>query len=122
MSERPSAFRSIFAWTGGYIGCATYLGILLGGAVGFGIGLTAAHFQAYKKQYDEERAMIEPFLASDPAFKDLRCSQRSNGGVSLSGMVRKHADLDRLREQIIRFVGERRALEIMSEGYVYAER
>lgn len=107
-----------------------YVGITIGicfvGAVGFSLGVITTELRtesrAYNKQYHEERTLIEPLLASDPVFKEIKCHQRSNGGVYLTGGVRKQEDLDRLHKQIIRFVGERRASEIMLAVDVFTER
>jgi hypothetical protein len=83
------------------------------GGVGFAFGRLSAEGGAYNKQYHEERVLIEPLLATDPAFSKVQCSARSNGGVALVGTVPTQADRDRLREWIVRFVGEKRADEIV---------
>lgn len=113
MSENPSLFARIFAWAGGYIGCAAILGTALGFAAGVACGLGLGDLNHHFSQYQAERALIDPILGSDPAFRELRCSQRSNGGINLSGVVPTEADHDRLRERIARAVGEKRAEEIM---------
>lgn len=114
-TEKRSAIRSALLYFGICFGICFVI------AVSFGLGRGLTELEAYSKQYQEERALIEPFLASDPAFKEIKCSQRSNGGVSLMGTVPKQADWDRLHEQIIRFVGERRASEIMYGVQVFME-
>lgn len=121
MPDKPSIFAKLFAWAGGYIGCATILSTILGGVVGFGFGLLYATGQAYQQQYLAEKERIEPILASDLIFRDVTCHRRSNGGVYLNGVVATQADRDRLREQIVRVVGEKRADEIVLAVMVFRE-
>ena len=113
MSEKPSLFRSVFAWTGGYIGCATYLGIFLGGAVGFALGHLVGEGQANMQKYRDEREAVEPIIASDPAFQKVEIHQFSAGGNWLNGEVPTEADLTRFRERVIRAIGEKRATEAL---------
>jgi hypothetical protein len=113
MSENPSLFARLFTWAGGYVGCGAILGTALGFAAGMACGLLLGDLNSYFRQYQVERELIDPILASDPAFRELQCSQRSNGGINLRGAVPTEADRDRLRERIVRAVGEKRADEIM---------
>lgn len=73
---------------------------------GLGYGLLYRTEQTYQEQYLKERELIEPLLASDPAFAGLECSRRSAGGVDLVGVVPAQSDRERLSERIIRLVGE----------------
>jgi hypothetical protein len=67
----------------------------------------------YNEQYHRERELVEPILANDPAFADVRLGQRSSGGIWLEGTVPTERDRSRLREAIVRAVGESRADEIL---------
>ncbi len=117
MPAKPSFGARVFDWAGGYVGCAaivgTVLGLAVGGAIGFGIGHMHAGGQAYMRQYHEERELLEPLVASDPAFAELTLCQRSSGGCDLMGIVPTQADRDRLRERVVRAFGEKRAEEIV---------
>lgn len=117
MPEKVPLREWFFVWSGGYLGWAIFAflaGAILGCAVGVFLGGLASEQSAYSKQYREERQDIEPLLERDAAFREIRCSQRSNGGVSLSGSVPTQADWDRLRELPVRAFGERRAEKLMS--------
>lgn len=113
MSQKPSLFAAFFNWSGRYIGCAAILSTLLGGTAGFGVGLFYAELRAYQRQREEEQALIDPILATDPAFAEVKSSPRSSGGIDLWGTVPTQADHDRRRERVIRAVGESRANEIV---------
>ena len=106
MSEKPPPPPRLFAW-------AIILSTLLALVIGFGFGVLYTELRGYHQQYLDEREQIEPILASDPAFREVWCSRRSDGGVYLFGSVPTKADRDRLRERIVRVVGEKRADDIM---------
>lgn len=112
-SEKQSTFRRIFAWAGGYIGCAAILSTVLGGAIGFGFGLLYAEGQAKMQKYLDEREAVEPIIASDPAFRELKTLARSIGGIELIGTVPQQADHERLRNRLVQLFGEKRAAEII---------
>ena len=78
-------------------------------ACGIGFGLLRGQGEAYGRQYKEERDLIDPVLASDPAFARVTIHPLSSGGLSLGGTVKSVADLDRLRAAVVRQVGEPRA-------------
>lgn len=91
-------------------------------ALGFSAGLLYGEERSYQEQYLRERGMIEPLLASDPEFNEIRISRRSNGGVDLDGYVRSEAQRARLRDGIRHLVGDQRAEEIMIPVMVVADR
>lgn len=101
----------------GAVGC---FGLCMFGC-GFGFGVVYSELSTYARQYGKERELIDPTLASDPAFANLQCNQRSNGGVSLSGTVPTWDDRDRLRERLTRLVGEGRGSEIVRTVHVARE-
>jgi hypothetical protein len=68
--------------------------------------------QCYQDQYFRERELIEPILRQ-PQYSRVELGQRSNGGIYLVGDVPTRAELDHLREAIVRAVGESRAQEIL---------
>ena len=79
----------------------------------FGCGLTIGLFsgmvQYHQQRYVEEREVVAPVLASDPAFSRVELEQRSTGGILLFGAVPTLNDKDRLRDMLVHAVGERRA-------------
>lgn len=98
--------RVALAGAVGSFGCGTF-------SCGIGFGLIYRTEQVYQEQYLRERELLEPLLASDPAFADVRCHRRSNGGAFLGGTVPARADHDRLCERLTRLVGEARARELV---------
>src|SRR5262245_17224751 len=113
MSQKPSFSARTFDWAGGYVGCAMFLGLALGGAIGFGAGLLYSEGRAKMQQWHDDRELLEPIVASDPAFAEVKLLERSVGGYELIGIVPKQADHDRLRERLVRTFGEKRAEEIV---------
>jgi hypothetical protein len=113
MSQKPSFGARVFEWTGGHIGCAMYLGLAVGGAIGFGAGLLYAEGQIKQRQWHADRELLEPIVASDPAFAEVKLLARSIGGYDLIGVVLTQADHDRLRERVVRAFGENRGAEIV---------
>ncbi len=77
------------------------------------VGLVSGNRNAYHLRYLEERGVIAPIVAADPAFKRVEVEERSDGGVSLVGEVPTQADLDRLRGHVVRAVGEPRAQDVI---------
>lgn len=113
MPEKPSISERVIAYLGGSTGCAAILSTILGIVIGFWCGLFYGESRGYHRQYLEERELIEPLLASDPALSDVKVLARSSGGLELIGTVPTQSDRDRLRDRIIRAVGEKRADEIV---------
>ena len=93
------------------LACLAGAGLFIG--AGFGFGMLYAGGQIRMQQSHDEREVIEPILASDPAFSGLKCLERSIGGIEVIGTVSTQADHDRLRERIVRAVGEKRADEMV---------
>jgi hypothetical protein len=73
------------------------------------IGAVAAERNLYHKRYLEERIACAPAIESDPAFKAVTISERSDGGIWLSGSVPTDADKKRLQELLTRSIGASRA-------------
>jgi hypothetical protein len=92
-------------------GALLALGLCFGS--GWVIGLMQGTRDAYRLRYLEERAAIAPAIAADPAFARVEVGERSNGGVELVGEVPTTGDLDRLRELLVRRLGEHRGNEAM---------
>jgi hypothetical protein len=86
-----------------------------GGCFGAGVLFGVARNQEaeYHERYLRERELVEPILASDPAFADIKVSRRSSGGISLTGAVSSPQDRLKLFEALIRVVGEPRAKELI---------
>lgn len=92
-------------------------GAVLMSGVCFSCGLLAGVLggsrSAYHHRYREELDAIAPILAGDPAFERVEIHESSAGGVYLAGEVPTAKDRDRLREKVVRAIGERRAESIM---------
>jgi hypothetical protein len=73
------------------------------------IGGVAAERNLYHNRYPEERSTCAPAIESDPAFKTVEISERSDGGIWLSGSVPTDADKKRLQELLTRSIGASRA-------------
>ncbi|QDV38491.1 hypothetical protein [Tautonia plasticadhaerens] len=100
------------------IGRLSRVAALLGAlAVSFGIGWAVGGLQgetnAYHRRFLDDRALLKPILAADPAFSGVEIEELSIGAASLSGEVDSAEDLDRLRAEVIRVFGESRVEEIM---------
>jgi hypothetical protein len=90
----------------GRSGCVgAFLGIVFGGIAGLLIGGVAADRNLYHKRYLEERGAFAPLIESDPAFKAVTISERSDGGIWVSGSVPTDADKKRLHELLTRSIG-----------------
>jgi hypothetical protein len=87
--------------------------ICLGGSLL--VGLSLGEDKADKARYQEERTILGPALAADPAFSSVRMSRRSYGGVSLFGTVARDADLERLKNKAVQLLGEGRGKELVSD-------
>lgn len=82
------------------------------------IGVFIGVQNAYNRHYLEEREVIEPILASDPAFSNLTIEPLSSGGCSVNGTVSTKADHARLREKIIQGLGEERVVKLLDLTFV----
>ncbi|MDY3558524.1 hypothetical protein R5W23_005644 [Gemmata sp. JC673] len=90
-------------------------GLVLGMCFGCGLmaGLLGGTRKAYHLRYLEEREAVAPILKADPAFAGIELCERSSGGIYLMGEVPTPADVERLRVQVLRTVGEPRSREVM---------
>ena len=100
-------WRRVALILGGVTICSSCFGC------GLTIGLLFGDVQHYKQQYLEEKELVAPILASDPAFSRVELEPRPGGGILLFGAVPTSDDKDRLRDKTTRAVGERRAREIV---------
>jgi hypothetical protein len=73
-------------------------------------GLAVWTLDGYSSQFAEELRAVTPILA-DPAFAEVGSHERSDGHLSLSGVVSTETDLKRLRAQVARALGARRGEE-----------
>jgi hypothetical protein len=97
MVARVSLTACVLAAAGLIFGC----GLLVGGIICEG--------RAYTARFLEEQEAVAPILAADPAFAHVTLIARSSGGIDLGGTVPTQADLDRLRSQVARALGEPRS-------------
>lgn len=77
------------------------------------LGAVGGERGAYHRRYLEEREVLAPVLASDPAFAGVELDERSRGGVDLIGEVQSPDEMERLRGAVTRAVGEARAKEML---------
>lgn len=82
--------------------------------VGLILGALYGSLNTYHLRYLEERAIIAPILAKDPAFAAVEIHERSDGGVWLLGEVPAPEDRERLRTSVTRALGESRSKEVMA--------
>ncbi len=99
------------------VGCLALIGtfiagVLVGGCVS--ILLIATNGSSYDN-YVAERDAVAPVIANDPAFKDVHITEDSEppGGAYISGWVPTTADKKRLKELVIRALGERHGEYLM---------
>src|SRR5690349_20428313 len=76
---------------------------------GAGVGILLGVRNAYHRQFLEEQRLVEPILASDPAFARVEIHEYSAGGIWLGGKVKSRSDLERLEAAVTRQIGESRA-------------
>jgi hypothetical protein len=98
------------------------LAIVLSSASCFGVGLVFGVFfggartteSEYQERYLRERELVEPVLAQDPAYQEIKVHRRSSGGIFLSGVVSTSHERTKLFEALVRVFGESRAKELMN--------
>jgi hypothetical protein len=73
------------------------------------VGGLVAESAASHRRFLEERDLMAPELAADPAWNGVTIRERSDGGIWLSGQVATAADRDRLHMTVARVLGESRA-------------
>jgi hypothetical protein len=82
----------------------------VGGAVGYLVGGLRGEGDAHRRQCEEQREALRAVLASDPAFARLEVSPSCDAGwVTLLGRVGRGEAWVRLRQAVIRALGEKRA-------------
>lgn len=91
---------------------ALALGLCMG--AGFFVGLLVGEQSTYHRRFKEEQQALAPVLAADPIFAELQLQEYSGGGVLVSGEVPTVKDLARLKEVVIRVLGEQQAKQAMS--------
>jgi hypothetical protein len=116
---RRSWMGRVIAW----LGLGFVLLVWSGGCFSAGLilGLLRGEGGAYHRQYLEERNAIAPILMNDPAFAGVEIHEASDGGVWVGGKVPTQADKNRLREALIRAIGEGRAQQRAATGVTVAE-
>ena len=87
----------------------SFVGVVVGGAIGFALGGIQGERGRYNARYLEERAAVSPAIEKDPAFKAVKIEEKSDGGIWLSGEVPTTADKKRLEQIVARANGENRA-------------
>jgi hypothetical protein len=94
-------------------------------AVGIWFGAWAMATSIWHERYIQERNALDaivPPIAKDPAFKDVHITEESSGGAWISGYVPTTADKKRLRELVIRALGERHGENQMTHVHARDER
>lgn len=69
--------------------------------------------RAERRRYEEEKRLLEPVLAADPAFANLSISQSAYGVAVISGDVPTEADRERLREVVTQALGKAGATKVL---------
>jgi hypothetical protein len=95
------------------LGALFLLGIGFFFVVGFVVGQLLGTRQLEHGWYLEEKEVLTPVLAGDPAFAAVEICEESSGGVYLAGKVPTPEDLARLRSSVGRALGEHRAKDML---------
>jgi hypothetical protein len=113
----------------GLVGCLTLMGTfiagaLVGGCVSGFLTVVAIQGSSHDRRYEYERDAVAPVIAKDPAFKDVHVSEDSDptGGAYISGYVPTTADKKRLKDLVIRALGERHGEYLMRPVHARDER
>lgn len=101
-STRTKYFALMVAIIGGIL---TTVVVVVGAYVLGGIRGTR---EIYHRQYQEERKIVVPMLAANPAFANVTVEEYSGGGISLYGQVKSSAELEKLKAEVTRLIGELR--------------
>lgn len=89
------------------VGCGELLfAVVVTFAVGCFCGALWNSSRTQHRQYEKERNLIAPVLASDPAFARVKIHENSAGGAFLEGPVPSAKDLGQLRAKLIQVLGE----------------
>ena len=74
--------------------------------------------QESERRYEQERELVAPVLAADPAFGRIMTVDFPVAGICLSGPVETRDDYNRLRAAMIRLFGEPRVGHVTQEVWV----
>jgi hypothetical protein len=78
------------------------------------VGMEIGDLRVKQRRFEAERRLIEPVLASDPAFSAVEAGMSSyDGAAYLSGQVDDEAELDRLRSEMVRQFGRVKVDELI---------
>lgn len=75
-------------------------------SVAYGVGFLQCGAHMDRERTAEERELLAPILAADPAFKNVTLEKMSSGGVNLQGEVPTTADRERLEKLVAARIGE----------------
>ena len=103
--------RTKLSWGAAIVLCILIQGAIFG--IGFLIGAITGENGSAHRRYLTEEGVMAPIIQADPAFTEIEILQGCDGSLSLGGEVPTPADLDRLKGQVIRVVGEPRSMEVM---------
>ena len=112
--QSDTAVRTTRPW--GWILITAGIGLLFAFgtfSVGMLVGALIGEQGAYDRRYEEEKALIEEALASDPLIDRIVIEPRSSGGVKVSGSVRTQTEHERLHDFFAQALGEPRATELV---------
>jgi hypothetical protein len=75
-------------------------------------------YQERHQRFIEERDMVTPFLASDPAFQEVLVLEETGpgGGIFIWGMVKTRAAMEKLQKEVKRLFGEPRGDKLLKNG------
>jgi len=72
----------------------------------WGLGFLARGAHMDRERTAEDRDLLAPILAADPAFKNVTLEKMSSGGVNIQGDVPTEADRERLEKLVAARIGE----------------
>jgi hypothetical protein len=107
MIDEPKQQHNFSGYSGAMAACI--IGAVLGGCVSSILTRIGVEHMYGHKLYEDERNTVAPTIAKDPAFKGVDIGEDSEGGVWIVGYVPTTADKNRLKELVVRALGERRA-------------
>jgi hypothetical protein len=94
------------------------IGLVIGSYAGYQYGQFHALHRDFERRYEEDRGLVAPLLAADPAFRRIVTENFPVAGICLAGPVESQEDLRRLHGEMARLFGERRVGHIMQDVVV----
>jgi hypothetical protein len=100
------------------VALAFVVGLCTAFQVGWEAGQYAQAHREFERRYAEDRKLVAPVLAADPAFQRIVTVNFPVAGICLDGPVETRDDYDRLRAEMVRLFGEPRIGHVMQDVVV----